>query len=625
MSTQSAVLSPPEPAADPQDRLRGEISALVPHCASRQAFFSQALKHLAVYFDSPFAAICVQYSADVIEDQCHRGSTDPSFWRAPVQEFLTTAIGSGHPRAKLLSARHSSLQLGLIAVPLLDGDGSAIGGLSLVAKMGEQEVRGHVAVLESVCGFMMQLAREMERPASAGTSAPALGNRVLPKAAACESAEELAFSIVNSVRNSLGCQQVAIGLVCGQTVRLLAVSGQEDVCRQSPGTIVIQQAMEECLDFGQAILLQDPVASGGPAGQPAGQRLHRQWQHQARNVPVASIPLKSGERCVAVLSLQYRADSQLNAGMIRQLTESVEPFAPALLLLQRSTRGLARHAWETIIETWLQVIRPKGYARLAARVIAAGLLAWLCLGKLDYRVAATAIVQPAELRHVGAPYEAVLASAERIAGDRVRAGDVLCRLDTRELELQRAERLAELGVAEQEVQRAKVGKTPADARLAEMEAKLIRAQLATIENRIRQAVIRSPIDGLLVEGDLRTRVGGVLAQGTPLFQVAPATGWIVEVHVPGSAVSEIRPGQAGRFASQARPEAAQDLRLSRVQPSSVVKEKQAVFVGEAEILNPGPWLRPGMEGVAKIDTGPHRAWWVLFHAVTDYVRMNLWL
>ena len=604
--------------------LYGEVAALALECASRPEYFSRVLKLLAQTFASPFAAIYVRANTEVFEDHWHQGATDPKFWRPVVQDALTAVLSSREPSARLLSARQSSLTLGLITVPLLRAADDSEGALSLVAKMSEQQVRESVSVLESLAAVMMQSARDIRQAPTEGGAASLDSGSGLAKAATCESPEELAFSLTASLRTNLNCQQVAVGLVHRRHVRILAISGQQEVRGRSPGAIAITQAMEECLDEGGPIVAQERTKFSSPTSCDK-HRLHRQWHYEARNAPVASIPMKIGDRTVAVLSLQHRHGVDISEDLIERISESIQPFTAGLLLLARAHRGVMRHACESAHASLAGLLGRGRYLRKATVAAALAVIAWMWFGSMNYQVGVTAVVRPAQLRHIGMPYDAVLASVEKRPGDRVAAGEVLCRLDVRELDLQRAELVAELAVAEQEVQRAMAVKTPVDARLAEMEANVMRVRLATIQNRIERATIRSPITGVLVEGDLRTKTGSVLQQGTALMQVAPDDTWLLELRIPDAVCSGIQPGLSGRFASHARPDSTQPFQVNLVQPNAVASDKQMVFVAEAQMQEPQPWLRPGMEGLARVTIGRRPAWWVLFHSAIDYVRVSLWL
>lgn len=622
-SNTPATAAPGNTEAAPSN-LHETIVAMAADCASRQAFFCQALRCITRETESPFAAISIQFASDIIEDQQHTGNTDPGFWQPMVQDYLTIAIGSGQSQAKLLSARHSSLQLGLIAVPLRGADGAVVGGLSLVARMSEQDVRIRVTMLESVAALMMHVARGIEKDHASGARRTAGQNRALAKAATCETPEELAFTLANSLRNNLGCEHVAIGLVRRRRVRILAVSGQDDVHGDSPGTLVIQQAMEECLDFGRPIVYQagHPLSSNE---EKVGFCLHRNWYQVARKAAVCSIPIKIEDRCIAILSIQHKESASFSPDVITQIDGTIQPFGPAFLLLQKASRGLVRHVLEAVAGLGRALANPKRHGAKIAAAVGTALACWLVFGTLEQTVYVHFTLQPGQLRHVSLPYDAALAEVMKTAGDRVAKGDILCRLDARELGLQRAERMAELAVAEQEAQRARATRTPVDARLAETQVDLIRAQLAVLENRIERATIRSPMDGMVIEGDLRTKVGSIMPQGAPLFQIAPVKGWKLELRVPEAAISGIQPGLSGRYACHARPEASYDFQLSRLQPTAVVRDGEVAFLADAELETAPAWARPGMEGVARISVGRRPVWWVMFHSAIDYVRLRLWL
>lgn len=610
--------------AGPAASLHSEIAALAADCVSAQSFFSQALRRIAEAFDCPYAALYVQHASDVIEDRCHRGPTDPQFWESICKDVLTDVGGSGQPRAKLLSARNSSLKVGMIAVPMFDTNQASVGGLSIVARMSEEEVRLRIATFESLAALMMQIASSVGSAARQEARETSGSDRAVAKAAACESLQELALSLTTTLRRNLACQQVAIGLVSGQRVRIVSISGQDRVDKRAPGVTAMTQAMEECLDAGEPIVVQEqPEADEAPRVH--GYRLHRQWHDQARNAPVASIPLTADGKIAAILSVQHRNDAGLSPETIGEIRKTIEPFAAAMLLLERANRGLVRHTWESARNAAVDLVRPGGRrARIVALSVVAA-LTWLTFGTLDYDVAVTSVVRPTLSRQVAAPYAAALASVEKKVGQRVTAGEVLCLLDTRDLVLERKELLAQLAAGEQQVQSAMAGKLPVDARLAELEVRVTRARLATIEDRISRAVIRSPIDGFVVTGDLHKQIGCVLEQGTPLFEVASPDEWKLELQLPDHASAEVNAGLSGRFAPQARPEKSENFELQRVLPNAVVHDEQVVFIAEARMPDAPNWLRPGMEGVARVDVGPRPAWWVLFHSVVDYCRLHLWL
>ena len=48
------------------------------------------------------------------------------------------------------------------------------------------------------------------------------------------------------------------------------------------------------------------------------------------------------------------------------------------------------------------------------------------------------------------------------------------------------------------------------------------------------------------------------------------------------------------------------------------------FRVEARLEGPTPALRPGMEGVAKIEVGERRLIWIWTHSLVDWLRLWIW-
>ena len=64
--------------------------------------------------------------------------------------------------------------------------------------------------------------------------------------------------------------------------------------------------------------------------------------------------------------------------------------------------------------------------------------------------------------------------------------------------------------------------------------------------------------------------------------------------------------------------------VKRITAVNTTKEGRNYFRVEAELDEASPMLRPGMEGVGKIDAGERKLIWVWTHALTDWVRLWAW-
>ncbi|MBU0639837.1 MAG: HlyD family efflux transporter periplasmic adaptor subunit [Planctomycetes bacterium] len=613
--------APPATAANPY----AEILNLARRASSRHGFLAQALAYVGRYFGCPYAALYARCGSETIQEETHNGPTDPKFWAPAVQEFLTSSLGDQQPRARLLSGKRADLKIALLSTPLSNDSASISGAVALIVRGDATTARTQLATLQALASVMASaLPTGRNAPNERPTAPLDAGGQALAKAAAVSSPEELAFALTNNLRTRLGCEQVALGLVSGRHVRILSISGLDDVNRRSPGVTRLRAAMEECLDFGEPIVCQQ---DSGWAGErlSTGHRLHQAWQESAGGASVVSIPLQVDDRCEAILGLRRRADAPFHRAQLAEIGKLIEPFLPAMFLVRQAKRGLLRHAHDSLGSALRALLGP---GRLGVKISTVAVVAaatWFCWGTLDYTVTASARIVPAQQRHIAVPFDGILATAEVMVGDPVRKGDVLCRFDQRELELERARLMAQLAVLDQEYMRAQAADNPVEARLVQANQRYTRVQLDLINRRSEQAICRAPFDGVVIAGDLRKQVGSVLAQGTPLFDVTPYEGWALELTVPEATAADVRAGQRGRFAGHARPEATQTFALTRMWPSAEVRDARNVYVVEAAFDSIGDWLRPGMEGVAEIQIGRRRVWWIALHRALDYLRVNFWL
>ena len=601
-----------------------EIIRLARTTTSRARFISEAARCVIRAFASPYGAMHVRYGSEVIEDEHHTGPTDPQFWKASLQEFLTESLTEVRSRAKLLQSKSGDAKVAFLSSPVFDSSGPAIGALAVVVSLGkETDWTTRLATLEALCR-LASFCAEFLGQAVAGARGVRTPERGMAQAAACESAEEFAFAITNELRNKLGCEQVVLGLVTRKRVRILSISGLDQVNRRSPGVAHVRSAMEECLDADVAVV-HPRSDEWGEHRSTSEYALHKQWHAAAKGDAVASIPLRTGGTLAAILSLRSRSDRAFGPQQLEDIRNRTEPLIPALTLTRRASRGLVRHARESAFGS-LEALTAHGHRgrKIVAGVVLAAALTFF-FGSINYNLTVPCVVTPAHVRHVHAPVAGALAAAYVVQGDRVRQGDVLCEFDHRELDQQRTELLAQAEVFERERDRAMASAAPAEAQLALANQQLVRAKLDIVNARIDQASVRAPLDGVVVWGDLRKLIGGVLAQGEPLFQIAPADQWTFELEVPESAALSLSVGLPGLFASYANPHESLEFQISRVRPAAQLRGARNVYVAEAEVRAYGGGIRPGMEGVAKVRVGRRPIWWVTLHRLLDYLQLHLWL
>ncbi len=209
-------------------------------------------------------------------------------------------------------------------------------------------------------------------------------------------------------------------------------------------------------------------------------------------------------------------------------------------------------------------------------------------------------------------------------GDRVRAGEVLAQLSSQDLELERRRRESELRQHENAYRAALARNDRAQMVVSQSRAAQAQALLALAETQLERSRLVAPFDGVVIKGDLTQNLGAPVHKGEVLMLLSPSDSFRLIVEVDEGDIAAVRPGQGGRLALAARPEAALRFTTRRVVPLATAADGRNYFEVEAALEDAPPDLRPGLSGVAKIEVGRRSLGWLLFHRAADWLRIALW-
>jgi len=145
----------------------------------------------------------------------------------------------------------------------------------------------------------------------------------------------------------------------------------------------------------------------------------------------------------------------------------------------------------------------------------------------------------------------------------------------------------------------------AQAQIKLVEAKIAgaRAQLDEAEIAIRDSVLHSPIQGVILKKLLE--VGSLVGPGTPAFIIADTSTVKVVFGAPDQLLPHLRTGQEITVTTEALPEAVFRGRLTRL--AGAADPRSRVFDVEISIANPGLRLKPGMIASLRIPTAKTEA------------------
>ncbi|MCA9072886.1 MAG: efflux RND transporter periplasmic adaptor subunit, partial [Planctomycetaceae bacterium] len=327
-------------------------------------------------------------------------------------------------------------------------------------------------------------------------------------------------------------------------------------------------------------------------------------------------PLRD-RRGVMQASLVILSDTAvLDCSAEQFLKAAAQPLASTLSLAKKSQPSWVGRCASQIAEG----IRSR---KFIAALVGLAMVACLLLIPMPYRIACECELEPVTRRFVAAPFDGKLERTEVEPGDLVNEGQLLAVMDGREIRWELAGLQAEQSQAgkERDGHMAKHDFGAAQVAKLEMERLKVREQL--LSKRSEKLDIRSPIDGLVVMGDLKKSEGVPLRVGERLFEIAPLEQMVVEVAIPESDIAWAKDDQTVEIVLDAYPETTWTGALARIHPRSEIREDKHVFIGEVVLDNPDAVLRPGMRGRAKI-TGPSKSLgWNWFHK--PWYELRYWL
>lgn len=416
------------------------------------------------------------------------------------------------------------------------------------------------------------------------------------------SREELPFVIANETVRALPYDQAVLWDV--RTDGIAALSGAARIDSGAPYVLMLNRLyrlVETTPDRDKPHLLSPEIVDKAIGGQDITLAPHLVWW-----------PLQFRDQTVAVLMLGRR-----------------DPWTDGDELVLNQLCGSYAQAWELARLPTAPVRR--GHAqRLRKMALVGAAVLVVALGLLPVR---QSTIAPAEVvartpAFVRAPFAGVVDAITVPPNTPVRAGQIVVRLERRQLE-------AEYGVAAKayEVATAQYRQASQEA-IADPRA---REQLATLRGkldeartdfdyrkaRLERADIPAPAAGIAVFSDPAEWIGRPIEVGERIMQVAPATSSRIEIELPAAEATTFEEGAVVSFFSNLNPDQPVDGHLvfasytSAMTPSGVLS-----YVARAD-LDGGDVLRLGIKGTAKV-FGPRRplALWLLRKPVA-YLRQLL--
>jgi RND family efflux transporter MFP subunit len=428
-----------------------------------------------------------------------------------------------------------------------------------------------------------------------------------------------ATAVVTELATIFGCERVSIGFMKGRHIHVRALSHSAAFARKTNLIRAIEGAMDEACD--QLATVVFPARKDGPF---QVTRAHAELLQQHGTGAVCTIPLTAGPKVLGALVLELPTGAEFDARTVELCEHAALLVGPMLDVKRKEDRWLLSKAVDSAATHLGHLIGPRHIALKLWVLLIAAVFTFFAVVDGDYVITADANLEGSVQRAVTAAMQGYIVEARVRAGDVVRKGDVLAVLDDRDLRLERQKLISQTAQQGSERRQAVAEGNRAKARILEAQAGQVRAQMALVDEQVARTRLIAPFDGVVVKGDLSQSLGAAVERGNALFELAPLDSYRVIMKVDERDIGEVKVGQAGRLALTSMPNEAISVVIQKITPVSVVDQGRNFFRVEASATGDIAKLRPGMEGVGKIDVDQRKLLWIWTHKLTHWLRMWVW-
>jgi len=547
-------------------------------------------------------------------------STDRTQLAAVTEQALREGRGVIQPRGMGAGSPLPAQPDYQLAYPVrLDGKPRGVVGLEIAWR---EEARLQVVMrqLQWGAGWLEVLLRRHTDPTEAARVRLKLILQLVATFLERQNFKDAATALVTEMATLLGCDLVVLGLRKGSGVEVAAVSHTAQFDRRANLLRDTEAAMLEALDQGEPI-----VFPPDRDGRLAVTMCHAELAQRCGAGGIATVPLIQNGRQLGALTLQRAAGFRFDAPAM-ELLEGLASMVGPLVDLQRARqRSLPVHAADSVKGIWGKLAGPR-HGGFKFGFLALGLLAgFLVFATGNYRVSADARIEGEIQRALTAPFQGYVRESSHRAGDLVKKGEVLARLDDRDLQLERSRLVALNEQLDKQYREAIAGRDRAKVLIVSAQTDQARAQLALVGEQLARIALVAPFDGVVVSGDLSQAHGAPLERGQVLFEIAPLDSYRVVLQVDEHDIAFVTPGLRGEMVLASMPGARLAFEVKNVTPVSSSKDGRNTFRVEAQFdAAAGARLRPGMEGVAKVAVEERRLIWIWTRNLVSWARLKLW-
>jgi multidrug resistance efflux pump len=436
----------------------------------------------------------------------------------------------------------------------------------------------------------------------------------------------LSLAFCNKIAVEWNCERVSLGLAKGRNVQVKSISMTENFTRKMKLVLDLEAAMEEAFDQDREIIF--PALRDAPYSS----RFHEEFSKSYGHVSVLSLPLRDRDKVLGVVLLERSKENPITPKDVETLRLACDLVTPRLVDLKR-TDGFLRRRWAELRDRPLETLfGPKYSAVKFTALVTALVIVFFALYRTEFQPEAKFRIEVSDRVDIVSPEKGVIERVHVKPGDKVKKGQVLVELDRSEI-FEKVQSLRyEMISFEKEASVAREKGKYAEIQLAEAKLEKCRHEYQLNQLKLERLIITAPIDGTIIsEEDLSRLSKPSVDIGQALFTIGSPGKMEAVLEVNEGEITYLFPDQKGELSTLAYPDRRIGFRVTSISPIAAVKNQDNSFRVKGRIepsaVDGGSidWLKPGMEGVARVDAGQELLIWIWTRKGINWLRSKLWI
>ncbi len=434
-----------------------------------------------------------------------------------------------------------------------------------------------------------------------------------------EQFKKAANAVVTDMAVQLDCERVSLGFVKGKFVRVASLSHSAKFNKKSNLIRDIGHVMDEAIDQ-KAMIIFPPMDQQTPLIH----RLHADLNHENGGGGVCTVPLNSGNEVFGALTFEKSKKKKFSEEDVQLCETAAQMVGPILHIKRKEDRWILTKVLLFLKKILGKLLGPGHLGWKMGLIVVSALVTFFYYAMWDFRIAADTKIEGAVQRVVVAPMEGYIQNAFVRPGDIVKSGDLICQIEDKDLAVEKVKWESQINQYQGQYRDALAKYKRSEINILKAQLKQAEAKLELIQKQLARTRIYSPFDGIVVSGDLSQSLGAPVERGEVLYELAPLNEYRVILEVDERDITEVKTTMRGELVLTGAVEDNLPFIVKKITPVSENREGNNFFRVEAQLLEHRDYLRPGMEGVGKINVGERKLIWILTREMINWFQLKIW-